>query len=579
MDEACLTKTLIRLLHCLDSTVWTGSYGYGDQDHPFRHQGSTASSLNTYRMFLEIAHHLLKKGGQLGMLVPSGIYTDQGTMALRLLFLNHCCWQWLFCFINWQHVFDIDSRFKFIVLLLKKDGFTPQLQVTFNRVALTDLEKPDTIMLKFSRKQIEQFSPKSLAITELQAQRDLEILEKLYSRNTVLFDDQSQMGWQIQYAAEEFHLSKESSLFSPLPNWEAKGYRPDDYGRWIGFDGGIALPLYEGRMIGAFDPSKKGWVSGKARTAIWREIPFEGKVLEPQYLIPVETYYQRGKVLRGNKIAFMRVSSATNTRSMYAALVGDMPSGHTVAILQPAAKDVVGSLSLMACLNSFTYDYALRCRLGGLDLTYSVLSETPLVLPHRLRQTFIAEIVARLNLIMPYFALQWMELSTVDPHLTEQNWHKLWAITPHERLRLRCILDAIVAELYGLEYDDFAWILSDDPSNPKGFWRVDKEKPKELRHSTLALAAFKRLKEAGLEVFCQEDWQFPPEIGAQVGPRFISWQEQGTVAESWAECEEHARRMKEVPMPLLEKNQETSRDGKNGQDKTTQRAQLDLWST
>ena len=491
-------------------------HGYGDQDHPFRHQGSTASSLNTYRMFLEVAHHLLKKGGQLGMLVPSGIYTDQGTIALRLLFLNHCCWQWLFCFINWQHVFDIDSRFKFIVLLLKKDGFTPQLQVTFNRVALTDLEKPDTAMLKFSRKQIEQFSPKSLAITELQAQRDLEILEKLYSRNTVLFDDQSQMGWQIQYAAEEFHLSKESSLFSPLPNWEAKGYRPDGYGRWIGSDGSIALPLYEGRMIGAFDPSKKGWVSGKARTAIWREIPFEDKVLEPQYLIPLETYYKRGKVLRGDKIAFMRVSSATNTRSMYAALVGDMPSGHTIAMLQPAAKDVVGTLSLMACLNSFTYDYALRCRLGGLDLTYSVLSETPLALPHRLRQTSIAEIVTRLNLIMPYFASQWMELSTVDPHLTEQNWHKLWAITPHERSRLRCILDAIVAELYGLEYDDFAWILNDDPSNPKGFWRVDKEKPKELRHTTLALAAFKRLKEAGLEAFCQEDWQFPPEIRAQL---------------------------------------------------------------
>ena len=554
-------------------------HGYSDQDHPFRHQGSTASSLNTYRMFLEVAHHLLKKGGQLGMLVPSGIYTDQGTIALRLLFLNHCCWQWLFCFINWQHLFDIDSRFKFVVLLLKKDGFTPQLQVAFNRVALTDLEKPDTIMLKFSRKQIEQFSPKSLAITELQAQRDLEILEKLYSRNTVLFDDQSQRGWQIQYAAEEFHLSKESSLFSPLPNWEAKGYRTDDYGRWVGYDGGIALPLYEGRMIGAFDPSKKGWVSGKGRTAIWHEIPFEGKVLEPQYLIPLETYYKRGKVLRGNKIAFMRVSSATNTRSMYAALVGDMPSGHTVAMLQPAAKDVVSTLSLMACLNSFTYDYALRCRLGGLDLTYSVLSETPLALPHHLRQMSIAEIVARLNLIMPYFASQWMELSTVDPHLTEQNWHKLCAITPHERLRLRCILDAIVAELYGLEYDDFAWILSDAPNNPKGFWRVDKEKPKELRHTTLALAAFKRLKEAGLEAFCQEDWQFLPEIGAQLGPRFTAWQEQGTAAESWAECKEHAQRLKEIPIPLSEKSSEVGEDGKNGKGKTTQQAQLDLWST
>src|SRR5207302_147751 len=120
------------------------------------------------------------------------------------------------------------------------------------------------------------------------------------------------------------------------------------------------------------------------------------------------------------------------------------------------------------------------------------------------------------------------------PHLGQQHWHQLWAITPHERLRLRCILDAIIAELYGLEYDDFAWILRDDPTNPKGFWRVDKDKPKELRHTTLALAAFQRLKEVGLEAFCQEDWQFSPEIAERLGPRFTAWQFEGTIEESWA---------------------------------------------
>ena len=37
------------------------------------------------------------------------------------------------------------------------------------------------------------------------------------------------------------------------------------------------LPLYEGRMIGQFDFSQKGWVSGKGRTAVWREIPWGGE--------------------------------------------------------------------------------------------------------------------------------------------------------------------------------------------------------------------------------------------------------------------------------------------------------------
>lgn len=47
----------------------------------------------------------------------------------------------------------------------------------------------------------------------------------------------------------------------------------------------VALPLYEGRMIGQFDFSQKGWASGKGRGAVWREIPWERKVIEPQYLM------------------------------------------------------------------------------------------------------------------------------------------------------------------------------------------------------------------------------------------------------------------------------------------------------
>lgn len=52
----------------------------------------------------------------------------------------------------------------------------------------------------------------------------------------------------------------------------------------------IALPLYEGRMIGQFDFSQKGWVSGKGRTAVWRDIPWDKKQIEPQYLLALRTW-------------------------------------------------------------------------------------------------------------------------------------------------------------------------------------------------------------------------------------------------------------------------------------------------
>ena len=154
------------------------------------------------------------------------------------------------------------------MLLLEKGESTEQLQVAFNQVALSELEQPEAVMFSFPRKQVEQFSPQSLAIIEPQSQRDLDILEKLYS-GTMLLGDQNEQSWQIQYA-REFHMTNDSKLFPPLPMWEARGYRPDGYGRWDGPDGDIALPLYEGRMIGPFDPCEKGWVSGKGRSAAWQ---------------------------------------------------------------------------------------------------------------------------------------------------------------------------------------------------------------------------------------------------------------------------------------------------------------------
>ena len=47
-----------------------GRQGYADPQHPFQYQGS--ADLNTYKMFLEAGYALLREGGRLGLLVPSG---------------------------------------------------------------------------------------------------------------------------------------------------------------------------------------------------------------------------------------------------------------------------------------------------------------------------------------------------------------------------------------------------------------------------------------------------------------------------------------------------------------------------
>ena len=74
---------------------------------PFLHQGS--ADLNTYKLFLEHSRAILRMGGRLGFVVPSGLYTDAGSRELRDTFLNKDAWELLFGFENRKEIFKIDT--------------------------------------------------------------------------------------------------------------------------------------------------------------------------------------------------------------------------------------------------------------------------------------------------------------------------------------------------------------------------------------------------------------------------------------------------------------------------------------
>ncbi|MCC2636563.1 MAG: hypothetical protein K0Q68_282 [Moraxellaceae bacterium] len=588
--------------------------GFADTAHPFLHQGS--ADLNTYKLFLELSHALLRRQGRLGMIVPSGIYTDKGTTDLRELFLSQCDWQWLFGFENREGIFDIHRSFKFCPLIVQKGGETQAIRAAFMHRNVDDWEQAERHVLAYPRARVEEFSPYSKAILEIRSEQDLRVLQKIYA-NGVLLGDQSENGWGIKYATE-FHMTNDSKLFPPRPKWEEKGYRPDEYGHWLkgawrdyhgpqhildrepglvlSRDGqqamtveaikDVALPLYEGRMIGQFDFSEKGWVSGKARSAVWRDVPAAEKFIEPQYLMALTDYYEgsKGGVSRF-KVSFMDVTSATNRRTMIASAVGAFPCNHKTPTLTRIAASPTEVISLVGVLNSFVYDYSLRLRQGGQSLIWGALEETPVI-----EQGFIAseigKLAASLNLVSHLFSADyWKNVSR-----NGASWHKRWAITYSEQTRLRSIIDALTAFGAGLSWDDYLTILAgsdlslqsiSDKSltrflDSKGFWRIDKDKDPELRHTVLSLIAFRDLQEKGLDAFLAqndgEGWMIPEQlrvadyglghddraqeyqpVASRLGPRFYDWQLNEDVERSWQECAAHAELIRRiVPLPLPE---------------------------
>ena len=78
------------------------------------------------------------------------------------------------------------------------------------------------------------------------------------------------------------------------------------------------------------------------------------------------------------------------------------------------------------------------------------------------------------------------------------------ARTLHERLRVTAMIDATIAAVLGLSMRDMRHILAEcdhtigaPRRQPKGFWRVDKDKPPELRQTVLTLLAFEALHQHG----------------------------------------------------------------------------------
>ena len=633
------------------------STGYADAAHPFAHQGS--ADLNSFKLFLEAIHALLRQDGRLGFVVPSGLYSDNGTAALRSLFLTRCRWEWLFGFENRDKVFPIDSRFKFNPVIVQKGGATEAIRTAFMRRNLDDWERAEELATPYAARQVQRFSPKSRAILEIQSPRDLEILEKIYAKSVLLGDD-GPNGWGIRYA-REFDMTNDSRLFPPRPQWEAKGYRPDEYSRWLlgdwrpigelwaemGVDASRPAPagveleewlfdssagperraaearFVHGHLLKPGDVARTSWrvrcaqppydglpvpraaipagavlsregdawiredrVRGVALPVYvgkmiyvgqWAAAPAAGSVggrldLDPEFLLDAEGL--RHRPAEGARVVFRDISNSTNERSFVSALVpGWYPCGNSCPVMEPSGVGVDGELELAAYLSSLAFDWAVRQRMSGTHLNWHV-AQALAVAPPESAPPQLVDWQARIAFASVQFAPDWLRFSdgaALHPPIAA------------ERLRIAVMIDAAVAAIMGLSEFHLRYVLGacDYPANytgsrpPKGFWRVDKDKDPELRHTVLTLIAFHDLQahiasagdqHAGIEAFLTQNagdgWQLPetlrladydlghddraqhPQpVATRLGPRFYDWQLAQPADEAQREGRLHARNL------------------------------------
>ena len=182
---------------------------------------------------------------------------------------------------------------------------------------------------------------------------------------------------------------------------------------------------------------------------------------------------------------------------------------------------------------------------------------------------------------------QYARLAFADIQFSADALRLTWSPTPttsarapHERLRLAALFHAAIAATIGLSLQDLSHVFAecDYPldstatRNPKGFWRVDKDRPPELRQAVLTLLAFESLlqygdgdPQQGMANFLTQDgdgWLIPETVrladyglghddrakrhqpvASRLGPRFYDWQLAQTADEALRERHLHARNL------------------------------------
>ncbi len=421
--------------------------------------------INTYQVFAENDRNLIAGAGRLGIILPTGIATDATTQYFFKDLVEHGSIASLYDFENRKPLFEaVDSRFKFCLLtLVGRDSREPEADFAFFAHDPTDLQRAN-VCFTLSPEEITLLNPNTGTCPVFRTRRDAEITLGIYRRVPVLIREGDPDGnpWGIKFMTM-FHMSNDAHLFHTREELEADGWTL----RGNVFERGKQrmLPLYQGMMANFYNHRAADVVRSATATKRQNQPRYltDAELAEPDRLA-MPAYWVSEQELpddaRSWLVAYSWVTSPTNERTMVA---------------YPLPKAAVGNSSplvltdnaapLLAILSSFVLDYALRQKLGGVNLTYTYAQQLPVLTPGTLKgaarwdagksiESWIVQRVAQLvytAVDMSGFAAEY----GLGP--------KPFRWNPVKRDALRAELDAAFFHLYGIERDDVDYIMETFP--------------------------------------------------------------------------------------------------------------------
>lgn len=391
-----------------------------------------------------------EKKGKISFLVPAGLIRSKGTKCIREFLCSNSKKLEINLFDNKGSFFSIDSRFKFLLVSVDNGGASRIDNIGFSICSVEGEKIKEGQRVRFDLNELERIRP-DLTIPEVRTSQEKDIFYKIVE-NGISWGDTDGI-WQADIS-REVDMTNDKNKFLTTKRKEC-------------------LPVIEGRMIQQYRFGVKTYVSGSGRSAIWNPCVKNGKA---QFFIKRgelnEVQIKRTEHIRAG---YCDIAGQTNERAMMSAIIpqGVVCGNKVPTVIFPNASEDILYLWI-GITNSFVFDWMIR-RIISTTVNYFLLFSIPM--PNIEVDSDIAKrIIANAK-----------KLSVMG---TEYYQKKMMQ-------KLRVEIDLLVAQAYGLEFEEIEIIMDDFPSIDRRQPALDGEQRSTITRDCVLSAAEKKLIKSG----------------------------------------------------------------------------------
>ena len=320
---------------------------------------SLVGELNTYAMFAELASRLTEKDGFAAIIVKSALVTSTCYSSCFRHFVNQGSLSEVFLFDNREKLFQIDSREKFCVLFFGGEhaggikvhyGLTKQEQIL------------SSVPINVTSEELELINPETGLLPNVADSKEFSFLLRTHRSLSVFAKEfpKCHFGRLVHLTAHAEHISTKSEK-TRVPIYEGKFIEQYD-NRFSTFAGMSADERYQAKASARRQPGDS----------------FVAPKLAPECRYFIDKKFWESFLDRYDQpysLCWRSLTSPTNQRTMIASIIPSMPTCQSVQLLQ--TTPVEDLLMILALFNSKVFDFFVRLKMGGIDLTQSVVRQIP----------------------------------------------------------------------------------------------------------------------------------------------------------------------------------------------------------